>query len=548
MKRILFLWSIIICSIAAKAQTQYPSISPGIVFTSASPIYTNTQPIVITATGETKDLAIDVSSDAPQVYGAIVVNSPSNVSASSIGMSGITVTQYWTPTGKASTFKANVTNTSGIAAKVTFTLLVMTIDYNALNSPGFCTVTYTVTINPGSQPPTQVGNDAQSGPWTKQGCTPPYIGGTVAHTVPMNSFYAATKALANAQAVAAGQTFVNNNAQCLIGNVAESGTFYNQSCTSGYYGGTPVTYTVQPNQYYAADPTTANNLAINDVNTKGQTWVNNQSTGCVVLPAPVIQTAVPTSDGTTINLTLLNTTAPMATGALQVKAIDNATQQIYYSGTNGTSSTASISGLTPGRTFTVSVTVYDSQHSSSDNTSATVQVPMPGNAPPLITYQNTLQSGIFTKNDCGAGYQGSSVTFTVQPNTVAYNSYISVADANSKALAYINGGAGQAYANNTALSHSTCTALSGIPTFTVTYGGHGGIAIFAVTPNIPTPVSTSMLYWKDTTTGQSGSSPGNASGQSDVFTDGHTYQFYFVCYGSGTPSTGTSATQTYYMP
>ena len=135
------------------------------------------------------------------------------------------------------------------------------------------------------------------------------------------------------------------------------------------------------------------------------------------------------------------------------------------------------------------------------------------------------------------------VSFTVPANTPAYNSPISQADANSKALAYINGGAGQAYAN----ANGSCTIVTGIPTFTESYGGHGGLLTFAVTPNIPNP-GTSVLYWTDTTTGQTGSSAGAPGGFTSTFTDGHTYQFYFVCYGSGTPSSGTSATQTYYMP
>jgi hypothetical protein len=550
MRKIFFLWGILLCFLSANAQTQYPSISPTVTFTSATPIYSNDPPTTITAQGETADMLIDLpDGGAPQVYGTPKINSPTDgsVSASNVNMSNMTVVTAWSASGHKSTFSANVTNTNSKAVNVTFTLLVTSLDINnPVQSIGFCTVTYTVTVNPGTKPPTSYGNDAQTGPWYTQGCGVGFTGGTMAYTVPMNTYYASTKLAANNLAKAAGQTYINTHTTCvaLFGNQATQGLFYSKSCVAGTYAATPVIYPVPANKYYAATLGDANAQAAADITANGQTYANNSGpAGCAILPAPVIQTALSTADGTTINLTLSNTTAPMATNALEVIAVDNSTSQVYTN-VNGTSSTASIAGLTPGRMYTVTVVVFDTQHNSTDNTSAPKQVQMFGTAPPLITYQNQQQSGTFIKNTCGSGYQGSSVTLTVPPNTVAYNSFISVADANSKALAYINGGAGQANADN---SPGNCTLLSGVPTFTVAYGGHSGIAIFTVTPNIPN-AGTSVLYSTDTTTGQSGSSAGAPGGWTTTLTDGHTYQFYFVCYGGGTPSTATSATQTFYMP
>ena len=59
-------------------------------------------------------------------------------------------------------------------------------------------------------------------------------------------------------------------------------------------------------------------------------------------------------------------------------------------------------------------------------------------------YYNSTQSGSFTKNNCPAGFTGSSVTYTVTAGS--YGSDISQADANAQALNDLNTN-GQAYAN-----------------------------------------------------------------------------------------------------
>ncbi|MFN0290106.1 DUF5977 domain-containing protein [Pedobacter helvus] len=70
-------------------------------------------------------------------------------------------------------------------------------------------------------------------------------------------------------------------------------------------------------------------------------------------------------------------------------------------------------------------------------------------------YQNTLQSQLFTRNNCGTGYAGGEVLYTVAANT--YSSTLSQAAADALALADISAN-GQNYANNngTCVPASTC--------------------------------------------------------------------------------------------
>jgi uncharacterized protein (TIGR02145 family) len=66
-----------------------------------------------------------------------------------------------------------------------------------------------------------------------------------------------------------------------------------------------------------------------------------------------------------------------------------------------------------------------------------------------ITYYSVEKSGVFTRNNCGTGYTGSSVAYIVIANT--YESIVSQADADAQAQADVDAN-GQAYAN----ANSTC--------------------------------------------------------------------------------------------
>ncbi|MCY1524227.1 hypothetical protein D9M68_591540 [compost metagenome] len=73
-------------------------------------------------------------------------------------------------------------------------------------------------------------------------------------------------------------------------------------------------------------------------------------------------------------------------------------------------------------------------------------------------YWNDIKSGVFVRNNCPSGYNGSSVTYIVPANT--YSSTVDQLTANNLAQADVNAN-GQAYAN----SNGTCSAS----TITITY-------------------------------------------------------------------------------
>jgi hypothetical protein len=95
-------------------------------------------------------------------------------------------------------------------------------------------------------------------------------------------------------------------------------------------------------------------------------------------------------------------------------------------------------------------------------------------------YYNTEQSGSFTRNNCGSGYTGGSVTYTVPPNT--YVSTINVDSANSKALADVAMNK-EAYANALGSCTPTSVPLSSLNTT----GASGFNAVY-------TNVSTQQQY------------------------------------------------------
>ena len=73
--------------------------------------------------------------------------------------------------------------------------------------------------------------------------------------------------------------------------------------------------------------------------------------------------------------------------------------------------------------------------------------------PAQAVYYNTQKSATATKSDCGTGYTGSTVTYTVAAKK--YSSTVSQADADSKAATDLSTNK-QAYAN----ANGTCTAIT----------------------------------------------------------------------------------------
>ncbi|MCX6207169.1 MAG: DUF5977 domain-containing protein [Bacteroidetes bacterium] len=82
--------------------------------------------------------------------------------------------------------------------------------------------------------------------------------------------------------------------------------------------------------------------------------------------------------------------------------------------------------------------------------------------PPTI-FSNTVQTGTYTRNNCGTGYTGSSVVYTVPAGT--YTSAISQADADSKAQTDVS-----TNGQNNANTYGTCTSSSTPCTITMNYG------------------------------------------------------------------------------
>ncbi len=70
-----------------------------------------------------------------------------------------------------------------------------------------------------------------------------------------------------------------------------------------------------------------------------------------------------------------------------------------------------------------------------------------------VVYKNVAKSGAFTRNNCGAGFTGSSVTYNVAAGI--YSSTLSQVDADNQAQADVNAN-GQNYAN----ANGSCTAQS----------------------------------------------------------------------------------------
>jgi hypothetical protein len=95
-------------------------------------------------------------------------------------------------------------------------------------------------------------------------------------------------------------------------------------------------------------------------------------------------------------------------------------------------------------------------------------------------YYNTAKSGSFTRNNCGTGYTGGTVTYTVAAG--AYGSLVSQAAADSLAQNDVNSN-GQAYAN----TNGTCTATG----ITITATNLTGLSGFTATcTNTSTSVKT----------------------------------------------------------
>jgi hypothetical protein len=123
-------------------------------------------------------------------------------------------------------------------------------------------------------------NVAKSGTFTRNTCSSGSSGTTVTYTVPANT-YVSIISQADADSKAQndvnnfGQTYANNNGNCIWYSAEMSTTFTRNNCGSNYIGSS-VTYTVAAGAYNSTiSQADANQKALNDVNANGQTYANN---------------------------------------------------------------------------------------------------------------------------------------------------------------------------------------------------------------------------------------------------------------------------------
>ena len=209
----------------------------------------------------------------------------------------------------------------------------------------------------------------------------------------------------------------------LFKNTLVSATAIKNTCGAGYTGST-VTYTVSANKYSSTvSQIDADNQALYDLNANSQAYANTIGTCTLIL------------------ITYYN-------------AQISATASKNTCGTGYTGSTI---------TYTVSANKYSSTISQIDadnlalsdiNTNKQTYANTNGTCTliPIVSYYNAQASATSTKNTCGTGYTGSTLTYIVSANK--YSSTISQADADNKALLDLNANK-QAYAN----ANGTCTLI-----------------------------------------------------------------------------------------
>jgi 20S proteasome alpha/beta subunit len=260
-------------------------------------------------------------------------------------------------------------------------------------------------------------NVQKSGNFTRNNCAVGGTGSTVTYTVPANTYASfISQADADQQAQndvnANGQTYANNNGTCTFYNVVKSGNFTRNNCAAGGTGST-VTYTVPAGTYSStSSQTAADQLAQNDVNANGQTYANNNGT-----------------------CTFYN-----------VVKSGNFTRNNCATGGTGSTVTYTV----PAGTYSSTSSQAAADQLAQNDVNANGQAYANTNG--TCTWWNIQKSGNFTRNNCGSGYQGSTVAYIVAANT--YSSTTSQSAADQLAQNDVNAN-GQSYAN----TNGTCTQI-----------------------------------------------------------------------------------------
>jgi hypothetical protein len=273
-------------------------------------------------------------------------------------------------------------------------------------------------------------NTIQTGTATKNNCGAGYTGSTVTYTVPAHTYSSITSQVdadnqAIADVAANKQTYANTNGTCTLipvyYNVATSGIATRNNCAEGQTASS-VTYTVLAGTYSSIiSQSDANAQAAADVNANKQAYANTY--GTCTTPPPV---------------TYHN-----------VVASATATRNNCSAGYRGSTVTYTVAAST--YSSLVSQADADAQAQADLLANKQTYANTNGTCTLIPVYYNTQVSTSVNRNNCGDGYIGSLVTYTIPANT--YSSTISQSDAQSKATTDLSANA-QSYAN----SNGTCTA------------------------------------------------------------------------------------------
>ena len=346
--------------------------------------------------------------------------------------SGVTLTGNYNSTDPMFTDEANhiYTLKSGSPAAIAGYATGITTDFcnsvRAITNIGAYSSTSTSVV-----PSSTYYNSLASAAATKNSCGTGFTGSVVTYSVPASKYSSAiSQADADAQATADltanKQAYANTNGTCTnssttFSSVQTVGTATKNDCGSGY-SGSVVTYTIMAGAYTSTiSQADANNQATSDLNNNIQAWANSHGT-CTA--SSVVYTSVQT--------------------------VGSATKNDCGSGYTG--SVVPYTIMAGAYTSTISQADANNQAISDMNNNMQAWANSHGTctANAVIKYYNVASSATATKNSCGTGYTGSTVTYTVAANK--YSSTVSQSAANSLALADLTANK-QAYAN----ANGTCT-------------------------------------------------------------------------------------------
>ena len=327
-----------------------------------------------------------------------------------------------------------------------------------------------------------------------------------------------------------------------IGNDFQSQTFIKNDCTGGLIGSSYV-YSVAPNTFYAANKTAANNLALADIAANGQSTANSAGTcsspsyftfqvvmygnyrdvrynptdsrglsfqfanggGYTNNFASKLVSTVITRNGVThtfsipfagTSVDLLAVKAYLTTSSTSVAG--SFPSRLYHNGTLVGAPSQTVSAGIPTNTQYI-LTVATSL--STTLTSGSVVRLEHGTAPVAPTYYSAYYSASATKNNCGEGQTGSTVTLVAEEN--AFTSTISQIDADNQAISYVEANK-QSNANTYGTCSVVCTlAISTSKTNETSTGGNNGTITITATGAVG-----ALQFSKDNgTTWVSGTSP-----------------------------------------